>query len=82
MQMNGFAIGDDSHPASVEEQDRRDSENLYNTLTQKVIPLFFERDENGIPRQWIQMIRRAMVVFRISTGAFLSFILGIFWMAI
>ena len=58
---NGFAIGDDSHPDSIEEQDRRDSQDLYQTLTEKVIPLFFERDANGIPRRWIQMIRRAMV---------------------
>jgi starch phosphorylase len=58
---NGFAIGDDSHPANIEEQDRRDSANLYQTLTEKVIPLFYNRDDNGIPRQWIQMIRRAMV---------------------
>ena len=58
---NGFAIGDDSHPASVEEQDRLDSENLFKTLTEKVIPIFYDRDENGIPRKWIQMIRRAMV---------------------
>ena len=58
---NGFAIGDDSHPANIEEQDRLDSANLYQTLTEKVIPLFYNRDGNGIPRQWIQMIRRAMV---------------------
>jgi starch phosphorylase len=58
---NGFAIGDDSHPPNVEEQDRRDSANLYQTLTQKVIPLFYNRDDNGIPRQWMQMVRRAMV---------------------
>jgi starch phosphorylase len=58
---NGFAIGDDSHPESIEEQDRRDSENLYKALTQEVIPCFFNRDANGIPRQWIQKIRRAMV---------------------
>jgi starch phosphorylase len=58
---NGFAIGDDSHPDSIEEQDRRDSENLYKTLTQEVIPCYFNRDANGIPRQWIQKIRRAMV---------------------
>src|SRR5436309_3028554 len=58
---NGFAIGDDSHPSSVEEQDRRDSENLYRTLTEQVIPCFFNRDANGIPREWIQKIRRAMV---------------------
>jgi starch phosphorylase len=58
---NGFAIGEDSHSESVEQQDRVDSANLYRTLTEQVIPLFYQRDENGIPRQWIQRIRRAMV---------------------
>ncbi len=36
---NGFAIGDDAHPDNVEEQDRRDSANLYRVLTEEVIPL-------------------------------------------
>jgi len=58
---NGFAIGEDSHADSVEQQDRVDSANLYKALTQEVVPLFFERDEQGIPRKWIQRIRRAMV---------------------
>jgi glycogen phosphorylase len=58
---NGFAIGGDSNPNNVEEQDRVDSANLYQTLTEQVIPMFFDRDEQGIPRQWIQRIRRAMV---------------------
>ncbi len=57
---NGFGIGDDSHPENVEEQDKRDSENLYKALTEEVIPCFFERDANGIPRRWIQKIRHAM----------------------
>lgn len=57
---NGFAIGEDSHPPSVEEQDRIDSENLYRVLTEEVIPCFYNRDANGIPRQWIKKIRRAM----------------------
>jgi starch phosphorylase len=57
---NGFAIGDDSHPKSVEEQDNRDSANLYKTLTEQVIPCFYDRDAQGIPHRWIQMIRRAM----------------------
>ena len=57
---NGFAIGEDAHADSVEEQDRIDSANLYKTLTEQVIPLFFQRDDRGIPRQWIQKIRRAM----------------------
>ncbi len=58
---NGFAIGQDSHSDSVEEQDRIDSANLYKVLTSEVIPLFYERDEQGIPRKWLQRIRRAMV---------------------
>jgi glycogen phosphorylase len=58
---NGFAIGEDAHAKSVEEQDKVDSANLYQVLTREVIPLFYQRDAQGIPRQWIQRIRRAMV---------------------
>src|ERR1039458_3187771 len=47
---NGFAIGGDSNPDNVEEQDRVDSANLYQTLIGQVIPMFFDRDEQGIPR--------------------------------
>jgi starch phosphorylase len=57
---NGFAIGEDSNSNSVEEQDRVDSANLYRTLTEQVVPLFYNRDAQGVPRQWIQRIRRAM----------------------
>ncbi|HEX5400298.1 MAG TPA: alpha-glucan family phosphorylase [Verrucomicrobiae bacterium] len=57
---NGFAIGVDSHPNNVEEQDRVDSANLYQVLTEQIVPMFYNRDEQGIPRQWLQRIRRAM----------------------
>ena len=57
---NGFAIGDDSHAADIEEQDRVDSANLYKALTEEVIPCFFDRDAQGVPREWIKKIRRAM----------------------
>lgn len=58
---NGFAISPDSHPDDVVEQDRVDSANLYNALTKELVPTFFNRDANGIPRQWINRIRRALV---------------------
>ncbi|MBN9689723.1 MAG: alpha-glucan family phosphorylase [Verrucomicrobia bacterium] len=58
---NGFAIGPDSHPNDVVEQDRVDSANLFHVLTEEVVPSFFNRDANGVPRQWIGRIRRAMV---------------------
>jgi len=68
-QTNGFAIGEDSNSESVEEQDRVDSANLYKALTEQVIPTFFDRDANGIPRKWLQMVRRAMatLVVKYST---------------
>ncbi len=57
---NGFAIGPDAHSADVHEQDREDSANLYRTLTEQVVPMFFNRDAAGIPRQWLQRIRHTM----------------------
>ncbi len=58
---NGFAIGKDSHPDNVAEQDRIDSANLYQTLTEQVVPMFYNRDVQGIPRQWLQRVRRTMM---------------------
>ena len=49
------------HADSVEQQDRTDSANLYKVLTEQVVPLFYQRDAQGVPRQWIQQIRRAMI---------------------
>ena len=58
---NGFAIGTDFQLGlGVAEQDRVDSANLYSALTEQVIPTFFDRDSQGLPRKWIQMIRQAM----------------------
>ena len=67
---NGFAIGEDSHAESVEEQDRVDSANLYKVLTSEVIPLFYRRDAGGVPRDWIKRIRHAMVTLvpQFTTG--------------
>jgi starch phosphorylase len=67
---NGFAIGQDAHAESVEEQDKVDSANLFKGLTSEVIPLFYQRDEQGVPRGWIQRIRRAMVTLvpQFTTG--------------
>ena len=58
---NGWGIGDDSHVDDVEEQDRIDLENLYQLLEESVIPTFYDRDEFGIPRKWLQRIRNSMV---------------------
>ena len=33
----------------------------YKVLTEEVLPTFFNRDANGIPRKWVAKMRRAMV---------------------
>ncbi len=58
---NGFAIGKDSHPDNIAEQDRVDSANNYQVLTEQVVPKIYNRDVQGIPRQWLQRVRRTMM---------------------
>ena len=54
----GWAIGDDL--PLKENQDARDALELYDLLEQEIVPLFYDRDEHGIPRRWIAKIRTSM----------------------
>ncbi|MDX2024363.1 MAG: alpha-glucan family phosphorylase [Deltaproteobacteria bacterium] len=56
---NGFAIGNGRTHVSQEEQDRRDALSLYDVLENQVIPTFFDRDSDGIPRAWVRRMKRA-----------------------
>ncbi len=54
---NGFAIGRGTTHVSEEETDRRDAEDLYRTLEEEVVPMFYDRDRDGLPREWIQRMK-------------------------
>jgi starch phosphorylase len=58
----GFAIGeqDDPDDRSPEEQDAADAESLFSVLEQQVLPAFFERDANGVPPRWVEMMRHSI----------------------
>jgi starch phosphorylase len=58
--LNGFAIGDSTVHVLVDEQDKRDAESLYQTLEKEVIPLYYDRDEQGVPRGWVYRMKRAI----------------------
>ncbi len=58
--LNGFAIGDGVTHVEAAEQDRRDAEALYRTLENEVVPLYFDRDEHGVPSRWVARIKRAV----------------------
>jgi starch phosphorylase len=57
---NGFAIGTGETHTSSEVHDFRDSEALAKVLQGQVIPLYYERDRDGLPRRWIARMKRAI----------------------
>ena len=57
---NGFAIGRGETHANDEITDRRDGQALYDVLEQEVIPLFYDRDSDGLPRGWIRMMMNSI----------------------
>lgn len=56
----GWAIGDGKEHGDEAALDNMEAEQLYQILEQEVIPTFYHRDEQGIPRKWIQMIKQSM----------------------
>jgi starch phosphorylase len=58
--LNGFAIGTGRTHASVSIHDARDGADLYRVLREEVIPLYYQRDRDGLPRGWIKRMKRAV----------------------
>jgi len=58
--MNGFAIGTGRTHADMNVHDTRDGEDLYRTLREEVIPLYYQRDRDGLPRGWIKRMKRTI----------------------
>jgi starch phosphorylase len=56
----GFAIGEEDVAATEEEQDLADAEALFAVLEQQVIPMYYERDETGLPARWVELMRRSI----------------------
>lgn len=57
---NGWAIGDPTIMHASLEDDARHAEALYRLLEDEVVPLYYERDADGIPRRWVAMMKRAI----------------------
>ena len=58
--LNGFAIGMGETHSSVDVHDSRDGEALIKVLRDEVIPLYYDRDSDGLPRNWIARMKRAI----------------------
>jgi starch phosphorylase len=55
---NGWALPLAEGPD--EAQDARDHEQLYQLLEREVVPRFYDRDEHGIPRDWVALCKHAI----------------------
>jgi len=58
---SGWAIGDGEEYEDPEVQDQVESEALYDLLEQEVVPLFYHRGADGLPRGWIERIKASMI---------------------
>ena len=58
--LNGFAIGTGRTHSNMNVHDTRDGEDLYRALREQVIPLYYQRDRDGLPRGWIRRMKRTI----------------------
>ena len=63
-QYNGWTIGTNAEYDSYEVQDNADSQSMYYTLENKIVPMYYDKDKNGISKKWIDMMKESIV----STG--------------
>jgi glycogen phosphorylase len=66
---NGWAIGGREMNPDEGAQDWADVQDLYRILEQEVVPRYYERDADGVPRTWVGQMRRSMAstLWRFST---------------
>ncbi len=58
---NGWAIGDDTFRLEPEVQDEFDSFSIYEILKHEIVPLYFDQDGDGVPKRWIERVRRSLL---------------------
>ena len=57
---NGYAIGAGEEYADEEMQDEIESKLLYDLLEREIIPSYYERGRDGLPREWIARMKASM----------------------
>jgi starch phosphorylase len=56
----GWAIGSGEEYGDTNLQDEIESKALYDLLEREIIPLFYQRGRDGLPREWIKMMKTCM----------------------
>lgn len=58
---NGWAFGDREDYQDLEELDSWDSDAVYDILENDIVPLYYDRDKDGTPHAWIQVMKNSLV---------------------
>ena len=57
---SGFKIGNGEEYDNVTVQDNLESEALYNTMERDIVPLYYDRNDNGLPERWVKKMKAAI----------------------
>lgn len=57
---NGWAFGHGHDIGDHHRQDNEDAVALYQILQDEIVPLYYERDDNGVPAGWVQLMKESM----------------------
>ncbi len=60
-QENGWAIGTNKEYSNYDEQDEADSQSIYDTLENKIIPTYYNKDNNGISKEWLRIMKNSII---------------------
>ncbi|GAN99277.1 alpha-glucan phosphorylase [Komagataeibacter xylinus NBRC 13693] len=56
----GWVIGDGMDHGGAPSRDAHDADSLYTLLEHEIVPLFYQRDGEGVPRDWVAIMRESM----------------------
>jgi starch phosphorylase len=57
---NGWSIGEDKHTEVTDAQDNADARDLYNKLENEIIPMYYDRDINNVPVEWVGRMKESI----------------------
>jgi starch phosphorylase len=57
---NGWAIGQGQEYDDQDYQDEVDASSLYQLLEDEIVPLFYDRDRDRIPRGWVAIMKESI----------------------
>ena len=56
-----LSLGTNAEYESYEAQDQADSQSMYRTLEEKIIPTYYDKDRNGMSKKWVEIMKNSII---------------------